>query len=101
MDNKSLEMIMEIKKDHNKLQDFADLEVWPHPAYFIFGEKYEKARPRQRGYIHGLSKKLNIDDHIELPYAVNDVRKLTVAEAAEVIEILREMVDKKENSLLF
>ena len=79
--------------DKEELKDFADLETWPQPIDFIFGEKYEKAKPRQRGYIHGLSKKLNIDDHIELPYEVNDVRKLTVAQAAEVIEILKQMVD--------
>lgn len=101
MENESIRVIIDIKKSADMLCNFSDLEICPHPAYFIFGEKYEKARPRQRGYIHGLSKKLGIDDNVELPYIVSDVRRLTVMEAAEVIEILREMVDRQENNVMF
>ena len=94
MDAESIKVILELRK--LDLSEFADIEICPNPAYFIFGEKFEKARPRQRGYIHGLSKKLNIDDNVELPYIVSDVRRLTVGQAAEVVEILKELVDKQK-----
>ena len=94
MDVESVKIILELKK--LDFSSFLDLEICPHPAYFVFGEKFEKARPRQRGYIHGLSKKLDIDDNVELPYIVGDVRRLTVGQAVEVIEILKELVDRQK-----
>jgi len=77
------------------LSDFEDLKEFPNPYIKNLSKKYEKAHPRQRGYIHGLSKKLGIDDNIELPYIVKDVRNLDVEEAGEVIEILKELWDEQ------
>ena len=52
-----------------------------------------KLRTRQRGYIHGLSKKLCIDEYSNLPFYVKDIRMLTVAQAGEVIDILKDEAD--------
>ena len=78
------------------LIDFSDVYEKPNSTFFCLGESFKKAHPRQRGYIHGLSKKLDIDDEVELPYVVNDVRKLTVSEAADVISILKEMYESQD-----
>lgn len=66
-------------------------------CYKNFSELFDKAKPRQRGYIHGLSKKLGIDEYGFLPYYEGDIRMLNVLQAGEVIEILKELVDKAEN----
>ena len=62
-------------------------------CYKNFSPLFDKAKPRQRGYIHGLSKKLNIDEYENLPYYVKDIRYLSVRQAAEVIDILIEERD--------
>lgn len=62
-------------------------------CYKNFSPLFDKARSRQRGYIHGLAKKLSIDEYSELPYYVKDIRYLNVHQAAEVIEILKDEVD--------
>lgn len=62
-------------------------------CYKNFSPLFDKARPRQRGYIHGLAKKLNIDEYSELPYYVKDIRYLNVSQAAEVIDILKDEVE--------
>lgn len=66
-------------------------------CYKNFSELFDKAKPRQRGYIHGLSKKLDIDEYGFLPYYEGDIRMLNVLQAGEVIEILKELVDQAEN----
>ena len=88
------EIAEQILKDTNLLK-FDDLREWPNPYVKSLSLKNEKAHPRQRGYIHGMSKKLGIDDNIELPYIVKDVRKLDVEMAAEVIQILKDLIDNK------
>lgn len=62
-------------------------------CYKNYSPMFDKARPRQRGYIHGLSKKLCIDEYSNLPFYVKDIRMLTVAQAGEVIDILKDEAD--------
>lgn len=62
---------------------------------------FSKATPRQRGYIHGLSDKLGIDEYGFLPYYVPDIRDLTLFQAAYVIDILLSMRDAMEESSIF
>ena len=66
-------------------------------CYQDIAPAFEKANPRQRGYIHGLSKKLGIDEYKNLPYYVKDIRFLTSAQAAEVIDILLRMQSKTDS----
>lgn len=66
-------------------------------CYQHIAPAFEKANPRQRGYIHGLSKKLDIDEYTNLPYYVRDIRYLTSAQAAEVIDILLNMQSKTDS----
>ena len=67
-------------------------------CYKNYSELFDKARSRQRGYIHGLSKKLDIDEYGFLPYYEGDIRMLNVLQAGEVIEILKELADREDNS---
>ena len=67
-------------------------------CYKNFSDLFDKARPRQRGYIHGMSKKLSIDEYGSLPYYEGDIRMLNVLQAGEVIEILKDLYDKMESS---
>jgi hypothetical protein len=62
---------------------------------------FSKATARQRGYIHGLSDKLGIDEYGFLPYYVPDIRDLTLFQAAYVIDILLSMRDAMEESSIF
>lgn len=80
------------------IKPFQDLisDKGPCEYYFPMGEGFTKAKPRQRGYIHGLSAKLNIDDEKELPYVVRNVRQLSILEAGDVIEILKDEVEIKK-----
>ena len=96
-DMREAEDIMSSPLYRKALQDFQDLYEKPNSTFFCLGEGFKKATPRQRGYIHGLSKKLDIDDDYELPYVVEDDRKLTVSEAADVISILKEMVESQDS----
>lgn len=66
-------------------------------CYQDIAPAFEKANPRQRGYIHGLSKKLGIDEYSSLPFYVKDIRFLTSAQAAEVIDILLHMQNKTDS----
>lgn len=61
------------------------------PSELPYGEAspaFGKATSRQRGYIHGLSKKIGIDEYSELPYYIQDIRQLTLLQAIYVIEEL-------------
>ena len=66
-------------------------------CYQEISPAFEKANPKQRGYIHGLSKKLGIDEYTALPFYVKDIRFLTTAQAAEVIDILLNMKNKTDS----
>lgn len=69
--------------------------------YKEFSTAFAKATSRQRGYIHGLSNKLNIDEYGELPYYVSDIRDLTIFQAAHVINTLLVMRDAFEENSIF
>ena len=49
-----------------------------------------KASGKQRGYIKGLCKKLEIDPHTDLNIDVDD---MTISEASETIESLKDMTE--------
>lgn len=66
-------------------------------CYKEYSQMFDKARPRQRGYIHGLAKKLCIDEYSELPYYVKDIRYLNVMQAGEVIDILKEEAESGDS----
>lgn len=77
----NLGLYSEFRKDPNDL---------PYKeASLAFG----KATPRQRGYIHGLSRKIGIDEYSELPYYIKDIRYLTLLQAIYVIEELLSIKD--------
>ena len=101
MDNEIVQDIKAIQHSAFIKKNFGDLEQHPNPVYFVMGPMFEKAHAKQRGYIHGLSKKLGIDDTFELPYILCDVRQLLVYHAAEVIEILKDEVDGISYNTLF
>ena len=76
-------------------------ELREDPANLCYGEfsrAFGKATPRQRGYIHGLSKKIGIDEYKELPYYVEDIRFLTLLQAIYVIEELLSIKDAMTES---
>lgn len=69
--------------------------------YKEFSMAFSKATPRQRGYIHGLSDKLGIDEYSSLPYYISDIRDLTLFQAAYVIDILLSMKDAMDEHSIF
>ena len=82
------------------LSAYEEFRVQPDElCYKEFSAGFDKAYSRQRGYIHGLSKKLGIDEYNDLPYYVKDIRFLNVFQAGEVIDILLSM--EKENVSIF
>lgn len=64
-------------------------------CYQFVSPLFEKATGRQRGYIHGLARKLEIDEYTELPYYIKDIRWLNNMQAGEVIEILKEREEEE------
>lgn len=81
------------------LHDLRDFKQSPLDLpYKEFSIAFSKATPRQRGYIHGLSKKLDLDEYGNLPYYVPDIRDLTVLQAIRVINILIDMENELPKS---
>ena len=84
------------------LYQYADFKQSPNDLpYKEFSMAFAKATPRQRGYIHGLSGKLGIDEYGFLPYYVADIRDLTLFQAAHVINDLLIMKDAVEENSIF
>jgi len=80
MNNFDLWKMAEIFRD--EMQKAKDL------SYMGMGGLAPATRP-QRGYIHGLCDKTGYIE-TELPYHIKDLYDLTIVEASEVIEILKE-----------
>ena len=84
------------------LRPYANLKQSPDDLpYKEFSMAFAKATPRQRGYIHGLSDKLGIDEYGYLPYYVPDIRDLNLFQAAHVINMLLVMKDSSEENSIF
>ncbi len=85
---------MNLKRQFDNMKDTLDL-LKPYKRTLEQMEEvknmpgFEKASARQRGYIHGLTKKLGIDeDDFETP-----TKEMTVIQASEMIEELKMMAD--------
>ena len=85
------------------LSKYADFKKDPADLpYKEFSSAFGKATSRQRGYIHGLAKKIGIDEYEELPYYIKDIRYLTLLQAIYVIEELLFIKDSMfENDGIF
>lgn len=84
------------------LSAYSEFHMQPDKlCYQEYSSLFEKASPRQRGYIHGLCNKLGIDEYSNLPYYVKDIRFLTCLHAKEVIDILLNMRDCNINDSIF
>lgn len=84
------------------LKQYLDFKQSPDDLpYKEFSMAFAKATPRQRGYIHGLSDKLGIDEYGSLPYYVSDIRDLTLFQAAYVINTLLDMKEAAEENSIF
>lgn len=84
------------------LGPYADFKQSPNDLpYKEFSMAFAKATSKQRGYIHGLSDKLGIDEYGSLPYYVPDIRDLTLFQAAHVINMLLVIKDSMEGNSIF
>ena len=84
------------------LRRYAEFKQSPDDLpYKEFSIAFAKATSKQRGYIHGLSKKIDIDEYSSLPYYIKDIRELTLFHATHVIEILLTLKDEAEGNNIF